>query len=197
MRLGIITGRSISSLHRLAGELGEIDLATAGGFRITRASGESSTAPGALSRLPAIQNARKELERLCADLPGTLVEDKELSLAVHWRLAPWHEKSLRRAVQSIVAREPGQLRVVAGKCVLELQPDMAWDKGQALREVVGRWGAETPIAFVGDDVIDRPAWQAVESLGGLAIGVGSDDPTLPRRRLPDTDAVRRLLHRLA
>jgi trehalose 6-phosphate phosphatase len=115
---------------------------------------------------------------------GVVLEDKGLSLAVHYRLAPRREEECCQIVGSLVAAYPG-FRVLAGKMVLEVKP-AGFDKGGAVRAFM----AEPPFAgrvpvFVGDDVTDEDGFQAAAELGGFAVLVGPERPTAARYRLYD------------
>lgn len=122
---------------------------------------------------------------------GVVLEDKGLSLAVHYRLAPQREPECRQIVEALVAAYP-EFRMLAGKMVLEVKP--AGDKGGALRAFM----AEPPFAgrlpvFVGDDVTDEDGFRAAVELGGFAVLVGEARDSAARYRLADVDACRRWL----
>jgi len=119
-----------------------------------------------------IDRARMQLHRLSASLPGTIVEDKGPSVALHYRQAPQHEELARRGARAI-AREAGdEFHLLEGRKVLELRPDGA-DKADAVRAFLGEppFAHSRPI-FVGDDVTDRAALAEVERAGGLSVAVG-------------------------
>jgi trehalose 6-phosphate phosphatase len=65
--------------------------------------------------------------------------------------------------------------------VLELRPPVPFDKGQAVRELVGLSGVRSAL-FGGDDVTDLDAFDALEALveedaldNGIRVGVRSDE----------------------
>jgi trehalose 6-phosphate phosphatase len=119
-----------------------------------------------------IDRARMQLHRLSASLPGTIVEDKGPSVALHYRQAPQHEELARRGARAI-AREAGDdFHLLEGRKVLELRPDGA-DKADAVRAFLGEppFVHSRPI-FVGDDLTDQAALAEVERAGGLSVAVG-------------------------
>jgi trehalose 6-phosphate phosphatase len=72
----------------------------------------------------------------------------------------------------------GQLQLLAGRKVFEIAP-RGLDKGKA----IARFMAEPPFrgrapVFIGDDEIDRAAFDAALELGGLAFSVGVEIPGL-------------------
>ena len=109
-------------------------------------------------------------------IDGAVVEPKGLSLTLHVRTQP----HLADAVQALAAQlaEESGLEVRAAKMSVELHPPIAADKGTALRRLAA--GADA-VAFVGDDVGDLPAFDALAGLGDgvhrLAVAV--DGPELP------------------
>jgi trehalose-phosphatase len=105
---------------------------------------------------------------------GWLVEDKEVSVAVHYRAVPGElrEPTLTRvhALLSEIAANDGALQT--GKEVLELRPSGA-DKGAALRALSSaRPGAL--VVMVGDDVTDESALAYAESCGGVGVLVAEE-----------------------
>jgi trehalose 6-phosphate phosphatase len=92
---------------------------------------------------------------------GVTVEAKGLAVTVHWRQAPEAEEWAAVAV----ADEVAQTGLVAhpGRMSLELRPPVQVDKGSVLRRLVGGC---TAVCYLGDDLGDLPAFEAVASLAG-------------------------------
>jgi trehalose 6-phosphate phosphatase len=116
--------------------------------------------------------ARSRLRRLSARLPGTIVEDKGPTVALHYRQAPQHEEVARREVRSIARDIGGDFHLLEGSMVLELRPQGA-SKADAIRAFL----LEPPFAgtrpiFIGDDLTDQEALADVERMGGLSVAVG-------------------------
>jgi trehalose-phosphatase len=91
--------------------------------------------------------------------------------------------------------------VTGGKKILELRPDVDWDKGRALAWVIESVGVdESPLAlYVGDDVTDEDAFRAIRSTGvGVVVADadGEDRPTAAHLRLSGTDEVGAFLDRI-
>jgi trehalose 6-phosphate phosphatase len=88
---------------------------------------------------------------------GIWVEDKGFSLSVHYRLVrdrKTAEKQLNELISSLIP----SARMVGGKCVINLLPPNAIDKGAALEQLMTASGARSAI-YVGDDVTDEDVFR--------------------------------------
>ncbi|MGE5469691.1 MAG: trehalose-phosphatase [Bacteroidota bacterium] len=183
--VALVSGRALADLDR---HIAIADLPKAGQHGMERRD-----ASGRLWRhaLPphAKQAIRAKLVDMLEQQPGLLLEDKGLTLALHYRQAPELGEQLRHLLELLVAEADAGLTVQAGKCVVEVRP-AGIDKGTAVREYL----AEPPFqgrrpVFVGDDRSDEHAFVAVNELGGVSVGVGSGSLSA-RYRLADVSAVR-------
>ena len=118
---------------------------------------------------------------------GLLVEEKGLSVALHFRLAP-RQAAEARAVARRLAAETG-LTLQEGDMVEELRTP-----GPTKADSVGAFLAEAPFTgatplFIGDDATDENGFRAARALGGAGILVGPVRPTQALYRLNDVDAV--------
>lgn len=185
--LALVSGRAVDNIEQLVAPR---RFPAAGLHGIER-----MTADGRVVRPPPAEGldaVRARLRRLEGE--GVLLEDKGLSLALHYRLAPDREQQCRQEVEAVLADHPA-FRLLAGKMVLEVKPK-GYDKGGALRAFM----AEPPFAgrvpvFVGDDVTDEYGFQAAVDLGGFAVLVGPMRETAARYRLADVAACRDWLFR--
>ena len=132
---------------------------------------------------------------------GALLENKDLSVALHVRTAsPAGREQAERAFWSVAtpALDAGTVRLQRGECVFELLPDIPWNKGDAVRwieaDASGRQGAAVRPVYLGDDRTDEPAFEAVGTRGATVV-IGRR-PSGATHRLADPAAVERLLIRL-
>ena len=102
------------------------------------------------------------------------------------------------AVKEVAELHP-RLRVSGGKKVLELRPDIDWDKGRAvlwLLEVLRLDGEAVLPFYVGDDVTDEDAFRVLAARG-VGVLVGSPAyKTNATYGLRDTPQVREFLQAL-
>lgn len=141
---------------------------------------------------PRLALLAEVIARRLADLPGLLVENKALSVAVHYRqveVSRWAE--VVHAVRSLTAADPS-FRVQSGHRVVEVLPAIGWDKGEALKQIAGRLGIpRSAVFYVGDDTTDEDAFRAVPN--GTTVSVGASRPSAARWMARGTDDVRQLL----
>lgn len=97
---------------------------------------------------------------------GMLVERKGLSLTFHYRTKPELEKKVR-SWADVESRRSGLVSRPARMSV-ELHPPIDVDKGTALLEVAEGLGA---VCFIGDDVGDLPAFDALDQLEARGVAV--------------------------
>lgn len=129
--------------------------------------------------------------------PGTLVEDKRFSVAVHYRAVPAAGSELENQL-AIFLRSPecDGCRILPGHMVFEIKRS-GFNKGAAVGAFMSRrpFEGRQPI-FIGDDVTDLPGFTRALAAGGLAYSV-----TTPRTgvsaHFADPDAVRSWLRDLA
>jgi trehalose 6-phosphate phosphatase len=101
--------------------------------------------------------------------PGVSVEDKGLSLSVHYR-ASRHKKRARERILEVVSHLR-DVRLVGGKHVLNVLPKDAPHKGLALEREQARLGCDTAI-YLGDDVTDEDVFALRQPGRLLAVRVG-------------------------
>ncbi|HUG25329.1 trehalose-phosphatase, partial [Piscinibacter sp.] len=106
-------------------------------------------------------------------LAGVEIEDKQYSLALHYRAAPDAGAALLCIENLLQGIEPA-LKRFGGKCVVNVVAEGLPDKGDALASLVQRSGAGSAV-FVGDDVNDEAVFIRADP-HWLTVRVGRDDP---------------------
>lgn len=196
VRVGLITGRAIESLTELAGPSAGMTLATNGGLRITD-EGDDWISPEAAQRTVLLRNVIDRIAPVLERWPGTFIEDKTLSFTVHFRQVPAAEGAITSAVLAAVDHEAGLLRTLPAKYGIEVQPNISWDKGHALLWMLDRWGIRQRAAFFGDDVIDEPAFVALNTRAGITCCVTPEQrPTAARFALKTVSELSEVLRLL-
>ncbi|GAB4479795.1 MAG: trehalose-phosphatase [Burkholderiaceae bacterium] len=109
--------------------------------------------PQALHAVCRSWTAQLEAALADAKASGIVVEDKRLTLSVHYRLARDREQAARALAQIVQRLDPAP-RVIGGKLVLNLLPPGARTKFEALAALAERERAQR-VLFVGDDETDE------------------------------------------
>jgi trehalose 6-phosphate phosphatase len=167
--VALISGRPIVDIDRL---FGPHRWAAAGVHGLERRDFQGRWHSQSGFDVATVAQARDRLRQLATRLPGTILEDKGLSVALHYRQAPHLESEVHGETRAIVRSLGGRIVLLEGRMVVELRLEGA-NKADAIREFLG----ETPFKgrrpiFIGDDVTDQRALEEVERIGGLSVAVG-------------------------
>jgi trehalose 6-phosphate phosphatase len=201
--VAILSGRDLADVRDRIGLPG-LWYAGSHGFELTGPDGKHHENADAAASVPVLSEAAAALADQLGDIPGVVVEHKRFGVAVHFRNAA------RDRVGEVAAavRSAGQrtaLRVTTGREVIELRPDVNWDKGKTLRWVLdyirdNEGGGPLLPIYLGDDITDEDAFDAVADDGIAILVRHSDDgdrATAARYALDDPDRVREFTERLA
>jgi trehalose 6-phosphate phosphatase len=112
---------------------------------------------------------KREIARAIRGLDGVEIEDKGLSLSVHYRSAEDHALAIKRITEAVV--ELHDARVIGGKEVFNVIPRECAGKGQALVELKQALGKHSAL-FVGDDLTDEEVFDLPASDNVFKIRVG-------------------------
>jgi trehalose 6-phosphate phosphatase len=167
--IALVSGRSVEDIDKLFAPL----VLPAAGQHGT----ERRTASGTVRRhAPPIEKlgrAAADLVRLTAAHTGLVLENKGMTLALHYRLAPALRVLAEREMRAVAAGLGDAFELQTGKFVMEIKPS-GKDKGSAIAEFI----AEAPFAgrrpvFIGDDLTDEPGFEVVNRAGGHSVKVGA------------------------
>lgn len=180
-RLAVVSGRTLADVDRIL-EGAVASIAAVHGLVLRRPSGSVD----AVAPHPGVTRAADELTAFAARDPGLIVEDKGLSVTLHYRLAP-QAADAARAFATDLARQAG-LALLEGDMVAELRTP-----GPTKADSVYAFMAEPPFAgarpvFLGDDLTDEDGFRAAQALGGLGVAVGPRRPTGAKSALAGVDA---------
>jgi len=140
----------------------------------------------------AVACAKSWLASLMLNIPGVWLEDKGLSLAVHYQSVT--EEGVRQARKLVLGvMEPfaDTLQLIRGKKVWELAPREIGDKGLAVSSELSAIGSPALPIYIGDDRMDEPAFAALHC--GITVRVGRACRTHARYRVSSVEEVREFL----
>lgn len=181
--VGVISGRSLSEIKAMVGVEG-IYYAGNHGLEIE--------GPGLKFVQPVAQATRSELayifQQLCnrlSSIRGVIVENKGLSLSVHYRLVMENQAAQVATIfREVTARwlDESKIRVSSGKKVWEVRPPVDWHKGKAvatiINEIKTRHGLERLLTvYLGDDATDEDAFAIIRRAQGWGVFVGAENPS--------------------
>lgn len=201
LALAIISGRALVDIKEKVGIRGII-YAGNHGLEI-EGPGISFISPLAEEFKPVLRQMHHVLSQALGAIKGVRVEDKGLTLSVHYRQVAADESAEVKDVFDRVAggaAAMGKIRITSGKKVYEIRPALAWDKGKVVKILMekcgggGRKSGLLPI-YIGDDLTDEDAFKAIEDYGsGISVFVGeTTSPSSARYFLESPDEVARFL----
>jgi trehalose 6-phosphate phosphatase len=161
VEVAVVSGRGLADVREKAGIPG---IAYAGnhGMEI-HGPGVDRVHPQAAAARPVLERGAAELREAISQIPGAWVEDKELTLSVHFRQAP---EALQGEVHDVVRRIVDPLEGVhltEGKQVIEVRPNVDWNKGKAVLFLLDQMRPPdgAPVLYFGDDRTDEDAFRAL------------------------------------
>jgi trehalose 6-phosphate phosphatase len=166
------------------------------GARVAHIVGNHGAEPDALTGRFEQQITRvlPRLEAALWTLPGVDVEDKRFSLAVHYRRSRAKRLARKKIHQAVDALGPG-LKIVPGKLVVNVLPEGAPHKGDALVRLRTEEGADTAV-YIGDDATDEAVFELDQPGRLLSIRVGRSQKSAAPYYLHDQREMDALLRRL-
>jgi trehalose-phosphatase len=192
-RIAVISGRSLQDISRMVG-LNDIIYGGNHGLELA--------GPGIRFNSPVSQKHRDILKKILRVLrnklrpiKGVLIENKDLSLSIHYRRV--NEKNIP-LVKNIFCETTAfnlwrnEIHVRLGKKVFEVCPPVNWDKGKAVLWLLHNMSfcekASIMPIYIGDDMTDEDAFKILKD-SGLTVFVGRPQKTCARYYVNDTDEV--------
>ncbi|WP_343600637.1 trehalose-phosphatase [Mycobacterium sp.] len=200
--VAVLSGRDLADVRDRIGVAG-MWYAGSHGFELTGPDGAHHQNEAAAASIPLLEQAVAELRGQLRHIAGVVVEHKRFGVAVHYRnVARDRVGEVTAAVR--MAGQRSALRVTTGREVIELRPNVNWDKGKTLRwlldHIRGPSGPPLLPVYLGDDITDEDAFEAVRDDGvGIVVRHGDDGDraTAARFALDNPDRVREFTARLA
>jgi trehalose 6-phosphate phosphatase len=183
--LALVSGRPIAEVDAM---LGTDALPVAGQHGLERRDATGAVRRHAPNPEP-MRAMRTRLADVVARHRGLLLEDKGMTLALHYRAAPALASLAHRTMRELQQAAGANFDLQRGKRVVELKP-ADHDKGTAVTEFMSElpFRDRLPV-YVGDDATDEHAFRVVNAMGGHSIKVGTG-ASAARWRVSDVAAVR-------
>ena len=115
----------------------------------------------------------KKLKSKILGIKGIFIEDKGITFSLHYRSAKHNDylkarKAFFQIIRPYILKK--KVRITYGKKVIEVRPNIAWDKGKAslwlIKMLKKKYNLKgiVPI-YIGDDTTDEDAFRALKSRG--------------------------------
>jgi len=187
--LAIISGRTLEDLREKVGVLGIIYVGNHG-LEIENPDGRYKKILSS-ARTRELKRITQNLQNSLKEIPGILFEEKGPILSVHYRNVPQKFVAL---IPLVLEEELQQWRdrwkMASGKMVWEIQPNVDFHKGKAVREILKTFPSLgfLPI-YLGDDQTDENAFRVLKG-HGISVFIGpAEFPSGANFFLHDPDEV--------
>lgn len=200
-KIAIISGRSLNDIKNMV-RLRNIIYAGNHGLEIEgpKIKFENEISPRLKDIIEQIKN---DLYTKFSKIKGILIEDKRLSLSIHYRLVnkkyiPLIKNVLKETTEFYLIRK--KVKIDSGKKVFEIKPDVDWDKGKVVLWLLRREqfllkdSRILPI-YIGDDLTDEDAFKALGNKG-ITISVGKPHHSYAKYYLKNVKEVEKFLRRI-
>ena len=200
MQLAFISGRHIKDIQRKIG----IKNAIYAGSHGLQVEGPRITCKPFIpdQYRTVLQRIKKELTRKLTGIPQAFIEDKQLTIALHYRLVAENERALVKNIFLEAVRPVMDIiKIQAGKMVREVMPRIAVDKGTVVVWLLAHSLFKSkdrsmyPV-YIGDDLTDEDAFKALRGRG-LTIYVGRPKQSYAQYYVKDHNEVLAVLERIS
>jgi len=204
LHITIVSGRRLIDLQSRVGIAG-LGYVGNHGLEIATPS-HNFVHPGALALAARLARWQSTLQGKLERFVGAWIENKRLSLSIHYRnLAECRRQDFLAVIESYKSAitEDGQLLISDAKQVVEIRPNLAWTKGSAIQVVddyindgyINTDRKRAKRVYFGDDISDEDAFAQWQQ--DLTVLVGeANRKTHANHRLGDYRQTHRLLDAL-
>lgn len=124
--------------------------------------GKSYSFPLTNKALSTLNKIKKQLSKVANEFKGVFIEDKDLTLSFHYRLADAQQLSKVILIFDETLRpylENNSVSIIAGKRVIDIIPKVDWSKGDfanlVIKKITTRTRKRPATIVVGDDTTDE------------------------------------------
>lgn len=185
----IVSGRTRRNVRDLIGVNDLRYFGVHGGER----EGQSVTL-SAKSRI-ALDGVKRGARRRLKSIPGVWIQDKGLSIAIHYRDADTVEaRTARATLEDLLEPWKGALHLLNGSRVWEILPREIPGKFTVVDDVLGVNRSGSAVVYIGNDGTDEVAFAALPD--AITVRVGREPETRARYFVRTPSEVLRLLARM-
>jgi trehalose-phosphatase len=193
--VSIVSGRATDDVRSKV-NIDNIYYAGSHGFEIVKPDGEIIINNEA-QQLRKIKNkVQEKIRKLTKHIQGSLIEDVKYTTSCHYRLVREEDvDEFKNIVKKTVSQYP-ELKYTEGKKVLEIRPDLDWDKGKAVNWILNSLNynpVKNCVLYIGDDTTDEDAFGVLKDSGFGILVAEKDRPTRAKYRVRTVDEVKDVL----
>lgn len=196
VKIALVSGRSLKDIKKKVG-IKNIIYAGNHGFE-WQIGNKISFAPVPKPFLKVRWEIHERLISLSDNFKGAFVEDKDIALALHYRLVGSHAHQRLKKLAALLLKpytDRKILNVIFGRKVIDILPRVKWPKGRFALNLIKYFGNKTDVIYIGDDETDEDAFKALKKFTTVRVGrkIGSSAAYFVK----DTNEVEILLKALA
>jgi len=199
-RIAIISGRSLEDVKAKFSGLSNIIYSGNHGLEIEGPKIKFSPLVSRGYKM-ALKAIKETLKKKLYSVKGAILEDKGISLSLHYRLVDYKQIPLVKTIfhETVIRYLAGaRIKIREGKKVLEVRPPLEWDKGKVVlwllsRQKFAKYGSEVLPVYIGDDLTDEDAFKALKRIGTTIFVGNPAKSSNAKYYLEDVDEVARLL----
>jgi trehalose 6-phosphate phosphatase len=172
----VVSGRDLQSLRSVLPLPGGIPIAGIHGLELVDEQGKYKVGIGARDCYEDFSRTRNWLDENVPPDAGFLIEDKGLSIALHYRnVQPHMADYVRDLFERFIVERTATLKPRHGKMVVEALPKIA-SKANAVRAIRQDTGPDFVPVYFGDDLTDEDAFTELGA-AGIGVLVGAPRPS--------------------
>jgi trehalose 6-phosphate phosphatase len=124
--------------------------------------------------LLTMEKCFRQLQSRLMNIPGVVFEPKKLTVTIHYRSVSEKDLPLFFELTEETMTHYSALKLTGGKKVVEIRPNVDWNKGKAVLWLAEKLKLNRPgcyLVYIGDDLSDEDAFRLLPSQGtGILVG---------------------------
>lgn len=196
--VAIVSGRDKSNIEELV-NLPNIYYVGNHGFDIEGLGNNPIHHEVGRDRLLTMEKCFRQLQSRLINIPGVVFEPKKLTVTIHYRFVSEKDLALFFELTKETVGQYSSLKLTGGKKVVEIRPNVDWNKGKAMLWLAEKLSFSHPdcyLVYIGDDLSDEDAFRLLPSQGaGILVG-NHEAHTYADYHLPDPSQVEVFLNAL-
>jgi len=194
-RVAILSARDLAQLRH---DFKNNDLILGGnyGMELLVPNQMSWIEPKAVQSRNLLLAAKRELEEQLPEETQVILEDKQLTLCLHWHLTPSEYREKVHSCIKLLKTKYSGLLFKALTTSYEIWPYMQWDKSNGLIQIASILKLdldECLILYIGDSDSDEPAFAWVNNHQGITVRVGQSAESIAQFSVKSPKEVKEIL----